>query len=93
MPNAITLEATLHYTMTKNLQFINNIYNYSSFLFLCRILPSGDKTPTRLYENTEKLMLNTLDKMISDPFNKIQGSEHGKRIISLADWLLKNKSN
>ncbi len=30
--------------------------------------------------------------MISDPFNKIQGSVHGRRIISLADCLLKNNS-
>ena len=37
-------------------------------------------------------LLDTLDKLISDPFNKIQGSEHGKRIISLAECLLKNKS-
>ena len=33
-----------------------------------------------------------LNKLILDPFNKIQGSEHGKRIISLTDCLLKNKS-
>lgn len=30
--------------------------------------------------------------MISDPFNKIEGSAHGKKIISLADCLLKNKN-
>ena len=30
--------------------------------------------------------------MISDPFNKIEGSAHSKKIISLADCLLKNKS-
>ena len=55
------------------------------------------ESSTRLYENGEKLLLDTLnklilDKLILDSFNKIQGSEHGKRIISLADCLLKNKS-
>ena len=53
---------------------------------------SGVESSTRLYENGEKLLLDTLNKLILDPFNKIQGSEHGKRIISLADCLLKNKS-
>ena len=46
---------------------------------------------TRLYENGERLFLDTLNKLILDPFNKIQGCEHGKTIISLADCLLKNK--
>ena len=49
-------------------------------------------TKTNLYQDGEGLFVDTLQEMISDPFNKINYSEHASNLLSCAQRVLQKRS-
>lgn len=76
--------------------FVKNsvwIFTLPSFSFLNTEIPHTSDTKysiTNLYNDGEQLLVETLIEIISDPFNKIKGSQHGPKIVSSAECMLQN---
>ena len=47
-------------------------------------------TLANLYDDAQQLLKGSLEEIVNDPFNKIQGSQHGPELISSAESLLQN---
>ena len=50
-------------------------------------------TKTNLYRDSEGLFVETLNEIISDPFNKIKHSEHALNLLSCAQSVLQKRSS
>ena len=49
-------------------------------------------TLANLYDDAQQILKGSLEEIVNDPFNKIQGSQPGPELISSAESLLQNRA-